>query len=299
MISNSQRSINSFGKICKDYDYFIFDCDGVIWKGGEAIKEAVDAVKNLLDLNKKVYFLSNNNKVSRYDLKEKFKTKCGLDVDIKFIYNSGYLIAKYISDNYPEIKHLFLIGSPGLERELVEKGFIIYGGKDNKNIKFIENFTSDQANKMEINENIQACLVGYDEYFNYFKINYAMQVVNKTGLLFGTNYDKKLNSGEMLIAGAYTFIAAIETCTETEAIIITKPDPRSLKLIMTDHGVDLENNKKKMLMIGDNLNTDILFANNNEIDSVLVLTGVTTEEDLKKLNGFKGSPTYILNNLKI
>jgi len=282
-LDNKLLRIESFYHIIDKYDYFVFDCDGVIWTENEILSSTVKAIQKIIEKNKKVFFLSNNNKISRIDFQDKFKSKCGLDISYKFIYNSSFLISKYISENYPEIKHVYVIGKSGIEKELEEKGIIVYGGSDNKNIKYIENFSEEDLDKLEINENIQACLCGYDDKFNFFKLTYAMNVINKTGLFFGTNQDRKLKRGNNFIAGSYTFISALETCTEKKAQIVTKPDPRSLEIIMSDHNINLKENRERILMIGDNLKTDISFANNNNIDSLLVLTGVTREEDLEKL----------------
>lgn len=275
--------LNSFIDITHKYEYFIFDCDGVIWRESNILQSTVDAIKKLQSEDKKIFFLSNTNKSSRYDMQEKFKQKCGLEINFKNIYTSSYLTSKYISENYPSIKNLYLIGSAGLERELEEKGITIYGGSTNKNIKYIENFTSDILEELEVDQNIHACLCGYDDKFNYFKICYAAHVIHKTGLFFGTNYDRFTRSKNKIAPGSYTFISALEACSEKKAEIVTKPDPRSLNIIFEEHGLNLDFNREKILMIGDNMNTDILFANYNKIDSILVLTGVTSEENLKTL----------------
>ena len=53
-----------------------------------------------------------------------------------------------------------------------------------------------------------------------------------------------------------------------------KPDPWCFELLRKQHGIENEP-LSKFLMIGDNLSTDIQFANTCGIDSLLVLSGVT------------------------
>jgi phosphoglycolate/pyridoxal phosphate phosphatase family enzyme len=278
MNNNIKNQITSFDEIKDRYDHFIFDCDGVIWREKEIISNAVEEIKILQKTGKSVYFLTNSNRLSRTDLKNKLKDKCGLDVDENFAYGSSYIVAKYISDNYPHIKHIYLIGKEGLENELAQHGFMVYGGPNDKLIKTIHNFSNDKADEIEVNENIQACVIGYDDHFNYFKICYASEVIHKTGMFFGLNYDNKVRFGkDRFLPATYTFISCLETCTDKKAEIVTKPDPKSLDIIMKDHNIQ---DKKRILMIGDNLKTDIPFAVNCGIDALLVLTGVTTEEDL-------------------
>ena len=46
-------------EIVDKYEYFIFDCDGVIWNGPDVIKEAVEFIKKLYELKKSIFYLSN------------------------------------------------------------------------------------------------------------------------------------------------------------------------------------------------------------------------------------------------
>lgn len=303
MISTAKKFIrlNSFEEVINKYQYFVFDCDGVVWRESKPLPNAVETIKKLKILNKDFYFLSNTNKNSRGDLQNKFK-QMNIEVNFENIYTSSYLIAKYISDNFPKIKHLFLIGSRGLEKELEDMGFIIYGGPEGKNIPNLDNFTSDAIESTDINENIEACVCGIDEKFNFGKLAYANLVIRKTELFFGTNYDTEIRLGKNFGPGSYSLISALEVCSRIKAKIVTKPDPRSLEIIMSDHKVDLETSRDKIIMLGDNLNTDIKFANNNLIDSILLLTGVTRENDINKIEALgeneNNMPTYILKNFE-
>ena len=159
------------------------------------------------------------------------------------------------------------------------------------------------AGDIKINDDIQAVAVAMDDEINYYKLNYAMQVINKTNLFFGTNLDKNIKIGERTVPAGYSIISSLETCTEKKALIISKPDPRSLRLIFKDHNIDYnEKELSRTLMIGDNLRTDIKFANNANIDSLLALTGVTSEKFLNEVDFEQndiGKPTYYANEIKI
>jgi len=295
MINCNYQKLKSFDEIIDKYDYFIFDCDGVIWKDNEFIDSSIRTIKLLKQKDKKVFFLSNTNKFSRFDLQQKINKNSDLNIEFEVIYTASYLVSKYISDSYPDLKNLFVIGGQGLVNELEQKGIEVFGGPENKKIKYIENFSNGNIDQLLIDENIHGCICGYDESFNYFKMVYASQVILKSGLFFGTNYDNHVKIGDKLCPGSYCFISSIETCTNTKAQIVTKPDPRSLKIIMKDHNIDYESNRDKILMIGDNLKTDIAYAFNNKIDSMLILTGVTSSSDLKNLDSAIPNPTYVLD----
>jgi 4-nitrophenyl phosphatase len=49
------------GDLKEKYDYFLVDCDGVLWSGTETIEGAVEAVKRLMDAGKKVFFVTNSS----------------------------------------------------------------------------------------------------------------------------------------------------------------------------------------------------------------------------------------------
>ena len=60
--------------LADSYDYFLFDCDGVLWVQSETIVGAFEAIDYLLDKNKKVFLLTNASARSRDDLLEKIKS---------------------------------------------------------------------------------------------------------------------------------------------------------------------------------------------------------------------------------
>ena len=79
---------------------------------------------------------------------------------------------------------------------------------------------------------------------------------------------------------------------EEEAPVIGKPSPIGFEMLKKEHNMD-QVNPMNFLMVGDNLNTDIEFANNNAIDSLLVLSGCTTKEKAFKLEECDAKPTHI------
>jgi 4-nitrophenyl phosphatase len=196
------------------------------------------------------------------------------------------MTAKHIQKHHAEIKKIYLIGREGLERELSNVGLTICGGYRDDGIKF----NLHDIDKYEIDGSLQAVVCGYDSDISYYKLFYAAEVIRRTGKFFGCNYDNRVKVHDKYMPGAYTIISSLETCSETKAEIITKPDPRSFEVIDLDHNID----KEKTLMIGDYLYTDIKFANNAGIHSLLVLTGVTEHH---MINEEVPQPTYITKDL--
>ena len=92
-------------------------------------------------------------------------------------------------------------------------------------------------------------------------------------------------------------VHSVKKATGVEPVTTGKPNPLSLDLILA--GSDIP--KERCIMIGDNLDTDIGFANNAGIDSLAVLTGVMKEaeflEEMKQSN--KPVPTYYAEDLEL
>lgn len=280
--SENPKAIKNFKQLAEKYDNFIFDLDGVLWRGNEILKNSIEAIKTLRKTqNKKVFFLTNSNKSTRKHIQNKMNQN-GLDLEnTKLIYSSSYILSNYIRETFPQLKKVYVIGREGLITELKSFDFEVFGGYEDDFKKTSLNETA----KIEVNSEIEACVCGFDDEINYFKIFYAMQIINKTNKFFGTNYDKYVNIAGRKAPGTYSLIASLETCTEKKATVVSKPDPRSLEIIFRENNIEVsEAQKGKTLMIGDNMNTDIKFANNAGVHSLLVFSGVTSEQKFFGIN---------------
>ena len=116
-------------------------------------------------------------------------------------------------------------------------------------------------------------------------------------ILLGTNGDVIYPVGKKVVPGAGTILAAVQTCTQTKPVIVGKPNPFALKYLMGKYKIP----KKQFFGIGDLLATDILFAQNAGIDSGLVLTGLTSLQDVKDQTLVKHPilPMFIFKNLQM
>jgi len=191
------------------------------------------------------------------------------------------------------------MGSEGLEKELSFSGIRSYGKEDNGKVLKMAGIGES---KLEVNPCLQAVVCGFDDYFNYHKIAVATQIILKTGRLFGTNIDRTFRVNGTLFPGSYTFISALETSSNTKATIVTKPSTFSLDLIKGDFNISDEDTKR-IIMIGDNLETDMRFAENCGIDSILLFTGVTNIEEYKNgtIKDFDKlpKPTFLMESLNL
>lgn len=92
-----------------------------------------------------------------------------------------------------------------------------------------------------------------------------------------------------------SIVRSIETCAERKAVVMGKPENSLCDVFFKE---EIKRDSRKFLMIGDRLNTDILFGNNNNFQTLLVLTGVhkvdKVEEYMKQVE--KGEATKEIEN---
>ena len=108
--------------------------------------------------------------------------------------------------------------------------------------------------------------------------------------LIGTNSDLTDPSEHGIIPACRALISPIELTTGRKAYYVGKPNP-----LMMRHALkQLDCHRADAALIGDRMDTDIIAGIETGIDTVLVLSGVTTMDDLEK---FPYRPKYILNDV--
>eukprot|EP00669_Euglena_mutabilis_P008968 TRINITY_DN3931_c0_g1_i1.p1 TRINITY_DN3931_c0_g1~~TRINITY_DN3931_c0_g1_i1.p1 ORF type:complete len:414 (-),score=42.57 TRINITY_DN3931_c0_g1_i1:121-1362(-) len=163
----------------------------------------------------------------------------------------------------------------GIEQELDLLGFRYLGGpKDaGKVIELKPGFA------LQHDHDVGAVIVGFDRHFNYYKIQYAQLCINENpGCLFiATNTDAVTHlTDAQEWAGNGSMVGCIKGCTGKEPIVVGKPSGFMMDNIAQTFHIP----KQRICMVGDRLDTDILFGQANGTSDMLVLSGVTTEAAL-------------------
>lgn len=150
---------------------------------------------------------------------------------------------------------------------------------------------------MEVDDSINAVIVGLDVEIDYQKLSYASVLIQAGRRFLASNSDTYDPRPEGIFPGNGAIVEALITATGQQPEVIGKPYPTQIDVFMTDKGLS---DKSKILVIGDRLDTDIELGKNAKVDSALVLTGIATMKDVesaKKNN--QTLPTYILDSLQI
>jgi 4-nitrophenyl phosphatase/phosphoglycolate phosphatase len=256
-------------------DVFIFDCDGVIWKGDSLIDRVPAVLKKLRELGKRIFFVTNNSTKSRKGYKKKFEG-LGLEVEPEEIFSSSFAAAAYLEQTkFKDTgKKVYIIGEVGIEDELDLIGVPHIGaGADSAKAPDMK-----PGGMLEVDEDIGAVVVGFDREVNYYKIQTAQLAINELGAEFiATNLDAVTHlTDAQEWAGNGAMVGAIKGCTGREPTLVGKPSPLMIDYMEEKFGLD----RARICMVGDRLDTDILFGNDNGLKSCLTLSGVTTEEKL-------------------
>uniref|UniRef100_A0A7S2E285 Phosphoglycolate phosphatase n=1 Tax=Helicotheca tamesis TaxID=374047 RepID=A0A7S2E285_9STRA len=257
-------------------DVFIFDCDGVIWRGDSVIEGIPDVLDKLRALGKKMFFVTNNSTKSRAGYKKKFDS-LGLNVPAEEIFSSSFAAAAYLEQTkFKETgKKAYIIGEIGILEELDLIGVPYLGGPEDKG----KVPPMGPGDKLEYDKDVGAVIVGFDRHINYHKIQTAQLCINENeGCEFiATNTDAVTHlTDAQEWAGNGSMVGAIKGCTGKEPTVVGKPSPLMIDYLCDKLGLQ----RDRICMVGDRLDTDILFGTDNGLKTLLVLSGVTSEEKL-------------------
>ena len=244
------KNLDSKGlqSIVENYDLFYIDLWGVVHNGIHLHNEAINVLKKLSDLKKDFILLTN---APRPNLSVKnFLKKMGMDENIRnHIFTSGEAALNYLKNNYSKEK-FFHIGPP-IDFDL----FLSF--KDNK--------------CMNINDAEYILCTGlledhYEDlkfYKNYLKDNLKKKMIC-------TNPDLIVDKGDRreLCAGS---VAMVFEKMGGEVLYFGKPYPEV-------YNQSINNKNKRILCIGDNLNTDLKGANLLNYDSLIIANGIHKKE---------------------
>nr|KJB19192.1 hypothetical protein B456_003G088000 [Gossypium raimondii] len=273
----SAQPLENASELIASVETFIFDCDGVIWKGDKLIDGVPETLDMLRSKGKRLVFVTNNSTKSRKQYGKKFET-LGLNVNEEEIFASSFAAAAYLkSINFPKDKKVYVIGEDGILKELELAGFQYLGGPEDggKKIELKPGFL------MEHDKDVGAVVVGFDRYFNYYKVQYGTLCIRENpGCLFiATNRDAVTHltdaqewAGQYLISGGGSMVGAICGSTQREPLVVGKPSTFMMDYLANKFGIL----KSQICMVGDRLDTDILFGQNGGCKTLLVLSGVTS-----------------------
>ena len=251
-------------KNLRDKKAFICDMDGVIYHGNKLLPGVKEFVTWLRKEDKKFLFLTNASQRSPLELQQKL-ARLGVEVEKEHFYTSALATAGFLKQQRPN-GSVFVIGEAGLINALYDAGF-----------------TMNDVNPDYV-------VVGESKTYNMDMLEHAVNLVVRGAKLIGTNPDLTgpIEGGISPATGA--LMAPIELATSKKAYYVGKPNPLMMRQALKRLGTKRE----ETVIVGDRMDTDILSGMESEIDTVLVLSGVTDNTEMER---FAYRPVYILDGV--
>lgn len=248
----------------KEYTGYLIDLDGTMYNGAEKIAEAAGFIERLRKANKPFLFLTNNSTSKNEDVVAKLKKVSEVEAYPEEVYTSTMATISYLETN--NLNRIFMIGEGGLAAGLKNAGFEI----------------SD--------DEVDAVVVGLDRSLTYKELETATLLIRAGAKFIATNPDTNLPTERGLVPGNGALVAFLETSTNERATVIGKPESIIMDAAIETIGLD----KNEVVMVGDNYTTDIQAGIQNNVDTLLVLTGFTAKEDVATL---PIPPTHVVETL--
>ena len=243
---------------------FICDMDGVIYHGNKILPGVAEFIQWLHDEKKEYLFLTNNSGSTPRELQNKL-SRMGLDISEDHFYTSALATAAFLKEQSPGCS-VYAIGEAGLFNALYDAGI-----------------TMNDVNPDYV-------VVGEGKTYSLDTLTKATNLVLGGARLIGANSDVSgpVENGIAPACGA--LVAPIEIATGTKAYFCGKPNP-----LMMRTGLKLLNcHSAEAVMVGDRMDTDIISGLESGMSTVLVLSGISTQETLK---AYAYRPSIVLDGV--
>jgi glycerol 3-phosphatase-2 len=254
--------------VVEAHDLVMFDLDGVVYVGGEAIEGVADHIDRVRASGRHVAFVTNNASRTPAQVAEKL-TRVGVAADAADVVTSAQAAARLLAEAHGEGARILLLGGEGLRVALLEAGL---------------EPTDDP-------EGAVAVASGYGPDVRWRDIMRASTLVRDGLPYVASNADLTIPTPYGLAPGHGVLVRTITGFAGVEATVAGKPEKPLMEETVLRVGGD------RPIMVGDRLDTDIEGAHAIAAPSLLVLTGVTWLEELAAATE-ELRPTYISPTLE-
>ncbi len=243
---------------------FLIDMDGVIYRGGHLIPGAAEFIQQLQTTDTPFAFLTNNSQRTRRDVATRL-ARMGIEVDERHVFTCAMATARFLAQQLP-MGTAYVIGEGGLLQALHANGYSI------------------------VDHSPDYVVVGEGRAFTFEMLEVATQMILGGAKLIATNLDPNCPTQHGMRPGCGAIVAMLETATGLSAFSVGKPSPVMMRMARKELGLSTA----ETTIIGDTMETDVLGGVQMGYNTVLVLSGGTSREDLKK---FAYRPDVVVNSI--
>ena len=252
------------------------DLDGVVYRGANPVPGVAAVLAERVARGDEVVYVTNNSMSYRAEYVTRLAAM-GCPVTADRVVSSPRATALYLREHHPAVQRVLTVGASGLDRELTDAGLRVTRAGD-----VADGMTgtglegTDGVDGFEAAGRPDAVVVGLDPNLTYRRLAVAADCVRAGARFIATNRDPVYPTERAIRPGAGAVVAALETASGIIPISIGKPEPYLLEEAARAVGRDA----REAIMVGDGLATDIAAARAVGARSILMLTGVSTREQL-------------------
>ena len=262
--------------------YLALDMDGTIYLGSRIFPFTIPFLEKMKAAGIGISFLTNNPTRSVQDYLDKL-AKMGIEATEDGMYTTSLAAIDYIKEHHPQARRLFLLGTPSMAEQFRKAGY--------------EESADDPGDVPDV------LVVAFDTTLTYSRLCRAAYWASQGIPYVATNPDRVCPTDKpTVLVDCGSLQKCIEHATGRKPdIVLGKPDPTMLQGIMHRHGLKPE----EIAMVGDRIYTDTAMAHNAGAVGVLVLSGETTMETVKKVQADAATnpepefypPDLVVNNI--
>ena len=246
---------------------YLIDLDGTMYQGDTVIPEALEFIEHLQRNQIAYLFVTNNAMRTPKEIMVKMHSMGFRGLKETDFFTSAMAAISHMKKT-SAATHVFFIGEEGLRQAILRGGYVI-----------------DETAA-------QLVFVGLDTHADYSLYCKAARCIKERhALLIGTNSDRRIPQGDHFLIGNGAILQMLAYATEANCITIGKPNAIMMEEVLAYLG----KTQHDCVVLGDNLETDIAFAKNNGVKSILVCSGVHTQADAER---FSITPDLMVDSLR-
>ena len=252
----------------KEKTLYLLDMDGTIYNENQIFDGTLEFLEEIKRRGGQYVFITNNSSKSVEDYVQKVQAM-GIEAEYENFYTSSQATAMYLKENYPN-QVVYCMGTKSLIKELREAGLEVV---------------------TEVDERASVVLLGFDTENTSEKIRNTCIMLGRDVAYLATNPDLVCPVSFGYIPDCGSMSIMLKNATGKEPFFIGKPEPIMVNCVLKQLNCKREN----AVIVGDRLYTDIKTGENAKVDTICVLSGEASMEDI--LQG-EVKPTYIFKSVK-
>lgn len=240
------------------------DMDGVLIRGPVVLPGAVEFVKKLQSVDAPFMVITNNSRYTPRDQAARLNA-IGLPIPEQAIFTSALATARFLDSQRPN-SSAYVIGEAGLTTALHEIGYVI---------------TEHSPEYVVLGETVS---------YSFEQITTAMTLISNGARFIATNPDVSGPTDRGIVPATGAVAALITEAIGVKPYFVGKPNPLMMRSALRAIGAHSE----ETVMIGDRMDTDIIAGLESGLDTILVLTGVTSRD---RVDRFPYKPGRVVDSI--